>query len=71
MEVQIMRVLDFDLNHTLPVALLESYSLAVDIYQDKEAMIYASYLIDISMLAHAYSKFPTALIVICAMTVSL
>lgn len=32
MEVQVMNVLDFDLNCTLPVALLESYSLAIDIY---------------------------------------
>lgn len=31
-EVQVMQVLDFDLNSTIPAALLESYSLAVDCY---------------------------------------
>ena len=66
-----MKVLDFDLNCTLPVALLESYSLAIDIYQDKEVLINASYLIDISLLSHVYLKFTSSLVVICALSMSL
>ena len=54
MEVHMMVVLDFDLMRTLPVALLESYSLAIDIYKQKEVLVDASYLVDISLLSHEY-----------------
>ena len=35
MELQIMHTLDFELNCTIPAALLESYSYAIGVYKDK------------------------------------
>ena len=50
MEVHIMHTLDFELNCTIPAALLESYSLAIGVYKDREVLVGACHLIDLSLL---------------------
>lgn len=69
-EVKLMQELDFELNATIPAYLLESYSLAVGCYKDKEVLYNACYLIDVSLLSAEFLKFSASLIVICAMTLS-
>ena len=50
MELQIMHTLDFELNCTIPAALLESYSLAIDVYKDRDVLVSACHHIDICLL---------------------
>ena len=46
--------LEFDLHSVLPIALLESYSVAVGLCDDLEVLHKASYLIDLSLLSSEY-----------------
>ena len=71
MEVSILKVLDFELESTTPVSLLESYSLAVGIHMDEEVLFRACYYIDISMLSHRFLRFSKSLVVICALNLAL
>ena len=50
METKLLIALEFDINCTIPVTLLESYSMAIDAHLDQEVLVYASYLIDLSLL---------------------
>ena len=41
------------------------------IHQDTDVLLYACYLIDLSLLSSDFLKFPASLIVICALSMSL
>ena len=71
METQVMMTLEFSIHCTIPMALLESYSMAIGICHDSEVLIYACYLIDLSMLSAEFLKYSISNIVICALTMSL
>lgn len=50
MEVQILRTLNFEINCTIPAELLESYSVAVGVFRDREVLFNTCYFIDLSLL---------------------
>ena len=63
--------LAFHVSSTLPVTLLESYSMAIGACYDHEVLVYASYLIDLSLLSASFILIKPSVIVICALTLSL
>ena len=66
-----MMTLEFSIHCTIPLALLESYSMAIGLCEDSEVLTYACYLIDLSMLSSEFLKFSISNVVICALTMSL
>ena len=71
METSVISVLEFNIHCTVPATLLESYSIAVGAYQDSNVLVYASFLIDLSLLVADFFKFKTSLIVIIALAMGL
>ena len=71
MEASVIIALEFNIHCTVPATLLESYSLAVGAYNDSSVLIYASFLIDLSLLVADFFKFKTSLIVIVALAMGL
>ena len=71
MEIQIIRTLNFDLFCTTPASLLESYSVALGLSDDRDILFHTCYLIDLSMLMTPLQNIPANLLVVGALSLSL
>jgi len=71
METSVISALEFNIHFTIPATLLESYSIAVNACGDSSVLVYASFLIDLSLLVADFMKFKTSLVVIVALAMGL
>ena len=71
MEVQIIRCLNFDLFCTIPASLLESYSVSIGMFNNRDVLFHTCYLIDLNMLMNPLQAMPANLLVISALILSL
>lgn len=71
MEVQILKVLEFEVSAITPNAMLESYSLASLCHDDAAVRMTASYLVDLATLDADGLEFKPSLLAVAALTLAL
>lgn len=71
METSILSAVEFDLHMVLPCTLLESYCIAINAVEDNATLVYANYLIDLSLLEIDFLQFDSQIVVIVALAMGL
>ena len=70
METKVLTVIEFDVNCTPSQTFLENYSRAIDV-REPRVLIYASFLLDLSLLKVDFLQFKTSHITLTALAIAL
>ena len=72
MELEVLKVIEFDVNCTASQTFLENYSRVIFTrFPDPNVLIYASFLLDLAMIKTEFLQFETSIITLCALSLSL